>query len=170
MTAWNYCIFKEPSSKLRNFGGGVKIFSIKNCLVCRLTTHVIPIDRPTQGEHFKYLVWCHLTFQKFFRAPWSLKTPQKSTFLPILNPKIGLWMSIKSTKWVCAHVLQDKICFAHRVIILFISTDTYDPKEVFQVPHRDWYAVRNFFGNYKSSSSNSLKSIFCEHIWFKCLK
>ncbi len=37
-------------------GGEVQILSIKNCLTRRVVMHVIPIDRPVQGEDFKYLV------------------------------------------------------------------------------------------------------------------
>ena len=140
---------------------------MKNCLTCRVVMHVIPIDRPVQGEDFKYLVWCDSTSQKFFTAPRSLKTPQKWAFSPILEPQIAFWVSIKSKKCVPAHVLQRKSCFMRRMIIPFASTHSYDPKQVFQDPHWHWYALRKIFLACKSSTSKSLKHTFFEYIWFK---
>ena len=49
-------LFKEASSKPRGFGGGVKTFSIKNCLGYRMDTQMVSFDSPTLREHFKYLV------------------------------------------------------------------------------------------------------------------
>ena len=59
---------KEPASKLRRKGGGVKTFVNKKCLVSRTVMIRCALESPHLGQSFKYLGHYHITHRKFFRA------------------------------------------------------------------------------------------------------
>ena len=110
----------------------------------------------------RIFVWMIFDRQKFFSAISNFIAQGfwGSSWLPWKwSGPFCLWGSIKTEKSPSAHVWSCKIWLKHRMMLLFVSTDRYDPKEAYK--HTCWSlgTNRKVFGATQSQASHSLKAI-----------
>ena len=74
----------------------------------------------------------------------------------------GAWESIKSQKWASTHVLFTLKRLMHRMMTLFVSARSYDPKEVFRnlLWHR---STLRKFSTALAGKTNFLQNTHFEH-------
>ena len=113
-------------------------------------------------EHCKHTCKVLMTSRKFFHNPQSKASCSLKTSFGTLKM---VWLafalngSMKSEKFVTAHVCSRKIRLRPRMMLPFISVDRYDPKEHCKHTCKVLMTSRNFFTTLKAKHHVHSKSL-----------